>query len=565
MTIDDLVKKLKAKAKEEGHAEEYPPLSANEVARCEKEMGVQLPEIVRLVYTQVANGGIGPGGALIGLKGGFVEDNDEDVTSLYQAWMKGSNEVWEDFDDEANDVKMEWVPGLLPVCLHGCTVWTLLNCNAPGGRLIYADLSGPMNYKQEWETDSGVFQKPGVPFEEWIAAWLDDERQWQYVPGGKPKPPEKYVPPPEPPRAEDQLEGESHKAYKLRRAAETGDPQAQFDYGMFWLEGSWDFTRNGGRGFQWLEKAAEQGHPQACQHVARAYKDGLGGTVDWERAVAFAEKAGTDVRKFYYLGPDKHLGTKPRPDWNYTQEWWQQATQWWQKQMNTDADAAYSFGLAHDLKLAPNANSASAAEGYKRAYELGHVLGLSNLAAVTKDPEWLEKAAAVGDEPAQYDLWQHYSENDRDWKTALKYLKGLAAKARSSKTLNEITARAAVDLAQLYLAGKQVEHDTAKAIDLLERAAKLADRRARDNARYILGKLYMDDAKVRDPEKAAHWFGKGRDMGDINCFYELACCYEQGLGVPQSLSRACTLFDVAASRGHEEAAKRLEELRARMS
>jgi TPR repeat protein len=558
MTTEELLRRLKAKAVEEGISEEFPPLSLKVVQQCEKQMGVTLPELLRLLYTQVANGGIGPGEALMGLKGGLLDDLDHDASMTYNALMSGSGEVWEDFGDEEGDVRLEWIPGVLPVCWWGCGEYTLLDCNAPGGRMVYADLSGvKVNYKEEWENNEiDLFEKPGVAFEDWIASWLDKERQWEYVPGGKP--PAVAERPPEPARQPDQLEGESHQEYALRKAAQSGDANAQFEYGA-WLCNQSGLNRNGQ---EWLEKAAQQDHPTACLRLAYAYRDGHFGEFDWDKAAAFADKARPHYRFSFYLGTDDKDGlqAKPRPDQEYPRQWWQQATAWWQKRVQDDVNAAYSFALAHDLGYAPGANPESAASGYKRAAELGHVLAQSRFGTISRSAEWLAEAAKAGDENAQYELWKYYSENDRDWKSALKHLKALAAKSRSAKTLTEVTAHAAIDLARLHLDGRQVEQNSKKAIALLESAAK-----ALPGARYILGKLYLNDPNLRDLDKAIVWLRKGSEWGSYDCFYELGCCHEQGIGVRQDLSRACTLFKIAADKGHEAAEKRLQELRARMS
>lgn len=554
MTGEELLRRLKAKAVEEGISEEFPPIGSKVLEQCEKKMGVTLPDLVKLVYTQVANGGIGPGEALMGLKGGLLDDLDNDIMTTYNALIAGSSEVWEDFDDEEGDVRPEWIPGLLPVCWWGCGEYTFLDCNAAGGRMVYADLSGlKVNYKEEWESNENeLFKKPGVTFEEWIASWLDQELQWEHVPGGKPvdldRPPDL-----QPPRQPDQLEGESHQGYALRKAAESGNAQAQFEYGD-WLGLH--------KGYEWLAKAAQQDHPTSCLRLAYAYRDGLLGEVNWDRAWEFAEKARPHYTVSFYLGTDipNGLQTQPRPDQEYPCQWWQQATAWWQKRMQTDADAAYSFALAHDKGYAPGASPELAASGYQRAAELGHALARSRFGAISRSPEYLAEAAKAGDETAQYELWKYYSEDAPDWKAALKILKGLAAKSRSAKTLTEVNARAAIDLAQLHLAGNQVEQDSKKAISLLESAAKKLA-----GARYILGKLYLDDPNLRDLDKAITWLRKGSEWGDCDCFYELGCCNEQGTGVPQNLSRACTLFKIAADKGHAASEKRLQDLRARMS
>ena len=60
MTKEELLLAFKKKAYAEGISEVFPPLTEKQVMRCEKELGIQLPEFVKFIYTRVANGGIGP-------------------------------------------------------------------------------------------------------------------------------------------------------------------------------------------------------------------------------------------------------------------------------------------------------------------------------------------------------------------------------------------------------------------------------------------------------------------------------------------------------------------------
>jgi TPR repeat protein len=46
-------------------------------------------------------------------------------------------------------------------------------------------------------------------------------------------------------------------------------------------EGSWDFDRNDGKGFYWLEKAAAQNHEEACINCSWAYRSELPGRLDF--------------------------------------------------------------------------------------------------------------------------------------------------------------------------------------------------------------------------------------------------------------------------------------------
>jgi hypothetical protein len=49
----------------------FPPATETQMLKTERQLGFALPPLLRLLYTQVANGGFGPGYGMIGAIGGF--------------------------------------------------------------------------------------------------------------------------------------------------------------------------------------------------------------------------------------------------------------------------------------------------------------------------------------------------------------------------------------------------------------------------------------------------------------------------------------------------------------
>jgi len=50
--------------------------SAQALADAEGEMGIVLPEQLRSIYLNVANGGVGPGYKILGVEGGHLSDEE---------------------------------------------------------------------------------------------------------------------------------------------------------------------------------------------------------------------------------------------------------------------------------------------------------------------------------------------------------------------------------------------------------------------------------------------------------------------------------------------------------
>ena len=60
-----------------------PPAGADELDAAEGRLGFALPESLRTVYSQVANGGFGPGYGLLGIGSGATDDLGNTAESLY--------------------------------------------------------------------------------------------------------------------------------------------------------------------------------------------------------------------------------------------------------------------------------------------------------------------------------------------------------------------------------------------------------------------------------------------------------------------------------------------------
>jgi localization factor PodJL len=137
----------------------------------------------------------------------------------------------------------------------------------------------------------------------------------------------------------------------------------------------------------------------------------------------------------------------------------------------------------------------------------------------TSAAEWFERAARKGLAPAQFRL-------------AGLYEKGLGVKK------NLETAR------RYYMAAGEAGH--AKAL-------------------HNLAVLYAEgiDGKP-DYQTAAKWFGKAAGYGVADSQYNLAVLYARGIGVEQNLAESYKWFALAAQDGNAEAARRRDELAARL-
>jgi hypothetical protein len=71
----------------------FPPVEPNQIARAEASLGLTLPPFLSRLYREVANGGFGPGGGLVGLQGGHGDSAGLTLVEVYNLFRK-ADEGW---------------------------------------------------------------------------------------------------------------------------------------------------------------------------------------------------------------------------------------------------------------------------------------------------------------------------------------------------------------------------------------------------------------------------------------------------------------------------------------
>ncbi|HEU5226735.1 MAG TPA: SMI1/KNR4 family protein [Ktedonobacteraceae bacterium] len=130
----------------------FPPATERQIKETERQLGFPLPLLLRLLYTQVANGGFGPGYGIIGVLDGFsLLDGFGDTIvvgyqkaiahatqlvrleayemaargslSQEQIALEGERIYLRDFPERA------WAEYLVPLCYWGCGICTYLDAS----------------------------------------------------------------------------------------------------------------------------------------------------------------------------------------------------------------------------------------------------------------------------------------------------------------------------------------------------------------------------------------------------------------------------------------------------
>lgn len=109
----------------------------------EQVVGHPLPPLLRRLYLEVADGGFGPFGGVVGA-------TDDEVLQGYAEYLACEPEP---------DEPPPPPPGVFFLCDFGCAMWALVDCRHPEGRM--------------WWWEEGDRHKLDLTFPQWIEAWLD--------------------------------------------------------------------------------------------------------------------------------------------------------------------------------------------------------------------------------------------------------------------------------------------------------------------------------------------------------------------------------------------------------
>ncbi|WP_051013345.1 SEL1-like repeat protein [Methylocystis sp. SC2] len=167
----------------------------------------------------------------------------------------------------------------------------------------------------------------------------------------------------------------------------------------------------------------------------------------------------------------------------------------------------------------------------------------------------IERLAVEGDPAAQYEMGARLVEG-----------RGAARDAKAAAHWFEKAAEMGLALAQyrlgaMYERGVGVARDYARARQWYERAAESGNARAMHNVAVLLAE--GGDGKP-DYAAAAEWFRRAAEYGIRDSQFNLAILYARGLGISRDLQQSYAWFSAAADQGDEDAAKKRDEIGARL-
>jgi hypothetical protein len=140
-----------------------PALTTAQLKEAEAKLGFPLPPTLRLLYTRVGNGGFGPGYGLMGVLDGATDDQGETL----DAWYARERQL------EPDAAGWCWPERLLPLCTHGCAIYSCVDAASPEERVLRFD---PYDAEEEGAYEA-CLSLEGSSLREWLADWA---RGWGY-------------------------------------------------------------------------------------------------------------------------------------------------------------------------------------------------------------------------------------------------------------------------------------------------------------------------------------------------------------------------------------------------
>jgi TPR repeat protein len=191
---------------------------------------------------------------------------------------------------------------------------------------------------------------------------------------------------------------------ELSIRATEGDPKAQMQLALIYTTGSGGTPINAAQAFRWLEKAANQGLPEAQEAIGRMLLTGAGIPADPSAAMSWYEKAAAQGRAEAKcaLGRFYHEGISVPQDFALALKWFRESA------AQGNGESKYYLGVMYAEAQGVGRDYQVAGQWFREAAEDGYGFGVPKKYQVAvkwaEDVEQYRIAAENGDAEAQYRL-----------------------------------------------------------------------------------------------------------------------------------------------------------------
>lgn len=137
-----------------------PPIGFEVLTDAEGQLGFALPDLLRRLYTEVGNGGFGPGFGLLPISADSLGANRPVEAEFDLVSESRSLHV-------RNPIGVGWRKGMVPVFFCGCNIFECVDCLTTGGPIV------PLDFDTEFGVLSGL---PSLAAR--LEAWLIGASAW---------------------------------------------------------------------------------------------------------------------------------------------------------------------------------------------------------------------------------------------------------------------------------------------------------------------------------------------------------------------------------------------------
>ena len=158
--------RAQSKATRTDHTDVYlptirKPLSSKSADAVEATLGFNLPVTLRRIYTEIGDGGFGPGYGFLPMIEP-ISKNDDSVLNLYSLFREG----------DPKQPTWHWPKTVLPIVDFGCAIRACVECDS--GQIIVDDPNIDTLTTQ-------TFLDQQQSLDEWLADWCDGEDLWERI------------------------------------------------------------------------------------------------------------------------------------------------------------------------------------------------------------------------------------------------------------------------------------------------------------------------------------------------------------------------------------------------
>jgi len=128
-----------------------PPATPVAVRAAEEAVGFRFPTLLGRLWTEVANGGFGPGGGIFGVEGGWEEERVALTIAPFYLDAK-----------RHNGFGLSWPEKLVPICYWGGDDYSAIDCTTTEGDVV--DLLESKRWRPK---------RKKLTFTQWVEAWVN--------------------------------------------------------------------------------------------------------------------------------------------------------------------------------------------------------------------------------------------------------------------------------------------------------------------------------------------------------------------------------------------------------